>query len=94
MRSFCLPHANVEQLREVVPIGWAVNEDIYFCHPSASGVGEMPLFCGVGVCITTLPQALAASEGAVLVIWQQVSVSGSLVSWFGDWKTSAAARAE
>lgn len=57
-------------------------------------LGKCLYSCGVGVCVTTLPEVLAVSEGCVSGLAVSLRVSRSLVSGFGDWKTGAAARTE
>lgn len=94
MRTYCLPDTNVKQVIEVPPSdGQRMRAPISVTLPPLE-LGKRPSSCRAGVFSTVLSVVRAVSEGKVSGLAASICVSRSLVSWFGDWKTGAAARTE
>lgn len=95
MRTYCLPDTNVKQVREVSP---SARQHMRMCISvtllQPLQLGKCPNSRRAGVFSPSLSEVLAASEGGAGGLAASFPVSRSLVSWFGDWKTGAAASKE
>ena len=94
MRTYCLPDTNGKQVREVSPSAGQHMRTHISVTLLPLQLGECSDSHSAGAFIPMRSEVLAASEGGASGLAASSRVSRSLVSWFGDWKTGAAARTE